>query len=150
LTIDEYQELIHLAVTDLGKADLFLGYEWFMKHNPEIDWTKGEIRLERCPEECREIYFGEELEDEIEPIEKIEKKEQILMINTNSRWMQIQQRAFQMVSSRLAEEEEKKKGKEEEFEKKYQNHIGHSENQCSEKNHLISYQKKDPGIMQSN
>jgi hypothetical protein len=118
LTIDEHQELIHLAVTDLGKADLFLDYEWFVKHNPEIDWTKGEVRLERCPEECREVYFGEELEDEIKPIEKIEKEEQILMIDINSQWMQIQQRAFQTVSSRLVEEEERKKGKEEEFEKR--------------------------------
>jgi hypothetical protein len=39
------------------------------------------------------------------------------MIDINSQWMQIEQRVFQTVSSRLAEEE-KKKGKEEEFEKK--------------------------------
>ena len=25
---------------DLNGIDMFLGYDWLVKHNPEIDWSK--------------------------------------------------------------------------------------------------------------
>ena len=44
------QTLFH--VTSLGKQKLILGHSWLRKHNPEIDWTKGEVKMSRCPPCC--------------------------------------------------------------------------------------------------
>ena len=35
--INGYKEQIDTAVTDLSGTDMFLGYDWLMKHNPEIN-----------------------------------------------------------------------------------------------------------------
>lgn len=40
-------------VTDLGGKDMFLGYSYLKKHNPEIDWDKGQWLYSRCPDTCR-------------------------------------------------------------------------------------------------
>jgi len=29
---------------------------WLTHHNPEIDWKKEEIKMTRCPEECRKKW----------------------------------------------------------------------------------------------
>jgi len=36
-------------VTGLGKQKLILGHSWLRKHNPEIDWVTGEVKMSRCP-----------------------------------------------------------------------------------------------------
>ena len=40
------------AVSGLGKQKLILGYSWLWKHNPEIDWITGEVKMSRCPPPC--------------------------------------------------------------------------------------------------
>ena len=35
--INEYKEQIGTAVMDLNGTDMFLGYNWLVKHNPEVD-----------------------------------------------------------------------------------------------------------------
>ena len=40
------------CVTSLGKQKLILGHSWLQKHNLEIDWTKGEVKMSRCPPWC--------------------------------------------------------------------------------------------------
>jgi hypothetical protein len=62
---------------------LFLGYKWFIKHNPSIDWVKGKVQMNRCPEMCRKTYFGEEPEDVVEAKE-LKEGEKILIIDINS------------------------------------------------------------------
>ena len=37
MTIGDHQELIQLSVTNLSNHDLFLGYDWLQKHNPNIN-----------------------------------------------------------------------------------------------------------------
>ena len=32
---------------------VILGMLWLARHNPEIDWKTGEVKMMRCPEECR-------------------------------------------------------------------------------------------------
>ena len=32
-----------LLITSLGKEDVILGMPWLKKHNPQIDWEKGEL-----------------------------------------------------------------------------------------------------------
>ena len=41
-----------LKVCDLGKANLIIEYTWLWKHNPEIDWQTGEMKMMQCPREC--------------------------------------------------------------------------------------------------
>jgi len=31
---------------------MFLGYNWLVKHNPEVNWKNGTIKFTRCPENC--------------------------------------------------------------------------------------------------
>jgi len=40
------------TVTGLGKQKLILGHSWLRKHNPEIDWVTGEVKMSRCPPRC--------------------------------------------------------------------------------------------------
>ena len=48
LQIREHQEEVCFDVTDLGNYDLVLGFPWFEKHNPDIDWQKGTLQQMRC------------------------------------------------------------------------------------------------------
>jgi len=41
--INGHKEQIDVAVTDLNKIDMFLGYDWLVKYNPEVNWKKGKI-----------------------------------------------------------------------------------------------------------
>ena len=47
-----HKEKVIFEICDLGKVNLIIGYTWFNKHNPEIDWKTGEIEFMRCPSEC--------------------------------------------------------------------------------------------------
>ena len=31
---------------------LFRSHSWLRKHNPEIDWVTGEVKMSRCPPHC--------------------------------------------------------------------------------------------------
>ena len=54
MKIRDHREAIKFFVTKLGKRDIFLGYTWLWKHNPEIDWVNKQVNLTHCPEEaCR-------------------------------------------------------------------------------------------------
>lgn len=47
-----HKERQRFLVTGLGKARVFIGYDWLFKHNPEIDWRDQKITFSRCPSEC--------------------------------------------------------------------------------------------------
>ena len=51
--INGHKERIDAAVTDLNDMDMFLGYSWLVKHNPEVDWNKGTIKFTRCSRTCK-------------------------------------------------------------------------------------------------
>ena len=38
--INGHKEQIDAAVMDLNSTDMFLGYNWLVKHNSEVDWSK--------------------------------------------------------------------------------------------------------------
>ena len=38
---------------DLNGTDMFLGYNWLVKYNPEVDWSKGIMQFTRCPKTYR-------------------------------------------------------------------------------------------------
>ena len=52
IEINGYKEQLEAAVTDLNRMDMFLGHNWLVKHNPEVNWKNGTIRFTRCPESC--------------------------------------------------------------------------------------------------
>lgn len=37
--INRYKEQINIVVTDLNSTDMFLGYNWLVKHNLEVNWN---------------------------------------------------------------------------------------------------------------
>jgi len=41
-----------LAVSNLGKQNMILGYTWLKDHNPEVNWQTGEVQMNRCPPRC--------------------------------------------------------------------------------------------------
>ncbi len=49
LRYKRHSERILLAVTNLRKKNLILGYTWLREHNPEIDWETREVKLSWCP-----------------------------------------------------------------------------------------------------
>ena len=39
--INRYKEQINTVVMDLNSIDMFLGYDWLVKHNPKVNWSTG-------------------------------------------------------------------------------------------------------------
>ena len=48
----KHSEWTTFAVTSLGRQKMILGHSWLRKHNPEIDWATGEVKMSRCPPRC--------------------------------------------------------------------------------------------------
>ncbi|KIO04648.1 hypothetical protein M404DRAFT_67087, partial [Pisolithus tinctorius Marx 270] len=42
-------------VTTLSTHPLILGYTWLRKRNPEVCWETKQVKLSRCPHECRDL-----------------------------------------------------------------------------------------------
>jgi len=49
IEINGHKEQLKVAVTDLDRIDMFLGHNWLVKHNIEVNWKNGTIRFTRCP-----------------------------------------------------------------------------------------------------
>jgi len=41
-----------LAISNLGKQSMILGYTWLKDHNPEVNWQTGEVQMNRCSPRC--------------------------------------------------------------------------------------------------
>jgi len=52
IEINRHKEKLKAAVTDLDRTDMFLGHDWLVKHNPEVNWKNSTIKFTRCPENC--------------------------------------------------------------------------------------------------
>ena len=50
--INEHKETLEAVVTDLDGTDIFLEYDWLVKHNPEVNWKNSTIKFIRCPGNC--------------------------------------------------------------------------------------------------
>jgi hypothetical protein len=60
LAVQDHTEVFPLAITDTGKSDMIIGYNWLRKHNPEINWEKGELKFSWCPPACKHARLQEE------------------------------------------------------------------------------------------
>ena len=49
IEINGHKEQLEAAVMDLDGMDMFLGHDWLVKHNPEVNWKNSTIRFTRCP-----------------------------------------------------------------------------------------------------
>jgi hypothetical protein len=77
--IGPHQERQKFLVTGLGKAHVFIGYDWLFKHNPEINWRDQKIMFSCCPSECN--VTGNKTAEGWKPEEPLEEGELILMID---------------------------------------------------------------------
>ena len=46
--IELYKIIQHLFVTNLGNKKMMIGYSYLYKHNPNINWQKGQWEFTRC------------------------------------------------------------------------------------------------------
>lgn len=82
---------------------MFIGHEWLKLHNPSIDWRQSTIKFDRCPLDCTPLILPETPEDESDDFEEpmIEPGKKLLIVDFQE---EIKIRAFQNISSKLAEE----------------------------------------------
>jgi len=64
---------------NLGKAHVFISYDWLEKHNPEIEWQKAKIKFTRCPESCG--MKNHEFQTRAEKDMPLEEGESILLVD---------------------------------------------------------------------
>ena len=53
IEINRYKEYLEVTVTDLNGMDMFLGHNWLVKHNLEVNWKDSKIKFTRCLGSCR-------------------------------------------------------------------------------------------------
>ena len=77
IEINGHKEILEAAVMDLDGMDMFLGHDWLVKHNPEVNWKNSTIKFTRCPGGCtmkhKDIQFKTR---QTKAIETMETKEQ--------------------------------------------------------------------------
>jgi len=47
-----HRERTEIDVIGGQKWTVILGMPWLVRHNPEIDWKTGKVKMTRCPEKC--------------------------------------------------------------------------------------------------
>ena len=52
LRYKNHSEKAFFAVSTLGAQDVILGHTWLHKHNPDINWATGEVKMSRCSGPC--------------------------------------------------------------------------------------------------
>jgi len=50
--IGSHKTTQHLFVTNLGNKEMMIGYSYLYKHNPNINWRKGQWEFTRCLDTC--------------------------------------------------------------------------------------------------
>jgi len=77
-----HRERTGIDVIREQKWSVILGMPWLACHNPEIDWRTGEVKMTRCPEECRKQWrpvqgkSGWEKQKKEEVKEEVEKRKE--------------------------------------------------------------------------
>jgi len=101
MMIGDHIERIQFSVTNLGKRDMFLGYEWLQQHNPSIDWQSSNLYLDKCRHWCRRVSIEKEPKDIGEKTNEVEERGRILFVNMEEkvlRWNEIEMRRVEETS----------------------------------------------------
>jgi len=53
INLNGHIEQIDAVVSEIKETDLFLGHDWPVEHNPEVNWKEGIIWFTRCPGHCK-------------------------------------------------------------------------------------------------
>jgi len=56
IEINGHKKTLEAAVTDLDRTNMFLEYNWLVKHNPKVNWKNGTIKFTRCSGNCMMKY----------------------------------------------------------------------------------------------
>ena len=56
IEINSYKEQLEAAITDLYGMDMFLGHNWLVKHNLEVNWKNSTIKFTRYLGQCTIKY----------------------------------------------------------------------------------------------
>jgi len=56
IEINGHKETLEAAVTNLNGTDMFLGHDWLVKHNPEVNCRNRTIKFTKCPGNCTMIH----------------------------------------------------------------------------------------------
>ena len=54
--INGHKETLKAVVMNLDGTYMFLGHDWLVKHNPEVNWKNRTIKFMRCPGNCTMTY----------------------------------------------------------------------------------------------
>ena len=52
MEINGDKKTLEVVVTNLDGTDMFLGYDWLVKHNLEVNWKNRTIKFTRCLGNC--------------------------------------------------------------------------------------------------
>ena len=50
--INGHKKQLEAVEIDLNSTDIFLGHNWLVKHNLEVNWKNGTIKFTRCLGSC--------------------------------------------------------------------------------------------------
>ena len=53
IEVNGHIEQLEAIVMDLNGMDMFLGHDWLVKHNLEVNWKNRTIKFMRCLESCK-------------------------------------------------------------------------------------------------
>ena len=70
IEINGHKKTLEAAVIDLDGTDMFLGHDWLVKHNQEVNWRNRTIQFMRYPGNCtmthKDIQFNSRQTKEME------------------------------------------------------------------------------------
>ena len=97
LHIGHHIEQITFKIVSLGTHHVFLGYDWFRRHNPTINWLKSTVSFTHCPYSCNLLSAlcededvddtPDELNSSIIPDEPLQDDEHLLFIDLNQEYI---------------------------------------------------------------
>lgn len=50
---ENHVEWMWLMILNIRNSRVVLRHNWLVRHNPQINWRTGEVKLNSCPEECK-------------------------------------------------------------------------------------------------
>ena len=74
IEINKYKKQLKAVVTDLNGVDMFLGHNWLVKYNLEVNQKNRTIQFTKCPGSCKMKH--QDIEFKTRRIQAIENKEQ--------------------------------------------------------------------------
>jgi len=79
IEINGHKETLEVAVMDLDGTDIFLGYDWLVKHNLEVNWKNETIKFTRylgnCTMKHEDIQFNSRRTKAMETMGKSERNQ---------------------------------------------------------------------------